>query len=150
MTNQYNILLLSIVKFIHVIISEVIPVFYIFIFPVEYDIYLAIIGVLQGIHWLVLKYECIISYIEKLIINPNYELGSDPTHMPHLEIYPNETIVLMKFFYIMLVMCYIYYRNQKNITVRVLIIVTALVNIYFGLVHSGMKKIKKDNAQKNV
>lgn len=40
-------------------------------------------------HWRVFKYECIISYIEKKIANPDYILGSEPLINPSLFIgYP--------------------------------------------------------------
>lgn len=36
------------------------------------------------LHWMVLKYECIISYMEKMVLYPGYYMGKDPLANPSL------------------------------------------------------------------
>jgi hypothetical protein len=44
------------------------------------------------VHWIICKFECIISYIEKKLLNPSYQLGSDPFDNPSLFLGMNVTM----------------------------------------------------------
>jgi len=76
--------LLTTVQIIHKL-NDLISIFYIFCFPKKskYDIYMLgyILLLLVLRHFL--KGECLISYIEKIIINKNYKLGDDITYHPY-------------------------------------------------------------------
>lgn len=48
------------------------------------DIAFILFAILIVVHWFVFKHECIISYFEKRILDPNYKLGQDPLRHPSL------------------------------------------------------------------
>lgn len=48
------------------------------------DIVYIVLTISVFAHWILLKFECIISYIEKRILYPNYLLGSKPFSNPSL------------------------------------------------------------------
>jgi hypothetical protein len=54
-------------------------------------IYLAFAAFIM-VHWVICKWECIISYIEKKLLNPSYQLGSDPFDNPSLFLGMNVTM----------------------------------------------------------
>ena len=104
---------------------------YIFIFPKKYDIYYTIYLVLLNLHWILLKNECIISYIEKKIIDKNYVLGSDPYYHPYKSIIKNYYYIIdiIKIINIIVV----FNRNIKNkyIFICMLFIIgTIFINFY--------------------
>jgi hypothetical protein len=80
--------LLTTVQIIHSL-HDLINIFYIYYFPkkTKYDIYM--LGYILFLKVLrhFLKGECLISYIEKIIINKNYKLGHDITYHPYLKYY---------------------------------------------------------------
>ena len=105
-------LLLNLIQLIH-ILNEIFLSIYIFIFSKKYDIYFTIYLVIIAIHWLFIKNECIISYIEKKLINNNYILGSKPFYHPFRNLMPKYLIYLldiMKFINIIVVLI----RNYNN------------------------------------
>jgi hypothetical protein len=64
---------------IHNIIISL-PFLYFFIYLLNdrrYDIYFVLFLLIIRSHWNLLKGECIFTYLEKKILNPNYKLGSD-------------------------------------------------------------------------
>ena len=63
-------------------------------------------------HWVVLKNECSLSYIEKRIIDPRYKLGSKPSYMPHNGAYHNQYTLALKSFMIIITLLIIMYRNR--------------------------------------
>ena len=54
-----------------------------------YDKLIVLILVAIALHWIFLKNECIISYIEKKMINKNYEAGEFPSLHPGLFYFMN-------------------------------------------------------------
>jgi len=106
-------ILLEIVKFIHILIDIIISS-YIFIFSPIYDIYYAGFVFIQTLHWAALKNECVITYIEKLLIDPNYELGSNIKYQPHTETYHNNITLLLKAILIIGTLTIIMYRSKNK------------------------------------
>jgi len=56
--------------------------FFIFLFDKEWDF--LFLGLLLGVslHWIWLKCECVVTYFEKMVLEPGYELGDRPFHHP--------------------------------------------------------------------
>ena len=63
------------------------------------------------IHWLVLKNECWITYLEKKIENPNYKLGDTEFKHPAMNIYGSFILILIQYVCFSLV----YFRYLKTI-----------------------------------
>jgi hypothetical protein len=104
---------LEIIKFIHFLIDIAISS-YVFMFSPIYDIYYALFVLIQTLHWAALKNECIITYIEKLLIDPNYELGSDIKYQPHTETYHNDITLVLKAVLIIGTLSIIMYRSKNK------------------------------------
>jgi len=105
--------LLEIIKFIHILI-DIFICSYIFIFSPFYDIYYAAFTLIQTLHWAALKNECVITYIEKLLIDPNYKLGSDIKFQPHTETYHNNITLILKAVLIIGTLSIIIYRSKNK------------------------------------
>ena len=110
----------DIVKTIH-ILNEIFLCTYFIIFPISYDIYFAIYLLLIMIHWIVLKNECILSYLEKKILDKNYELGSMPHYHPYrksLHPYIENLFDFIKLVNLFVILyrnfCIIFNKNNKN------------------------------------
>ena len=103
---------------------------YVFLFNPIFDIYFVIWLLLQTIHWGVLKNECIVSYIEKKLLNPNYELGSKPRWIPHYKIYYNKFTITLKSILILGGLSYIIYRNKSK-KIRFIGIMAVVLWLYF-------------------
>ena len=86
---------------------------YVFLFPKKYDIFYVVYIFIMGLHWLLCKNECIISYLEKKSINKNYILGSLPYHLPHVQ----DTGLTFRFYINILVLFNVFtiiYRSFDN------------------------------------
>ena len=120
--------LLNIIKTIH-IINDIFFSTYIFIFDKKYDIYFVIYILILVTHWTLLKNECILSYIEKKLINKNYKLGEDPFNHPYHKELPKE---IKKIFTILkyINLLYIIYRNIYNKYILILIFIIFIMTIY--------------------
>jgi hypothetical protein len=83
-----------------------------------YDIYFAIFMLLTVLSWPLLKNECIISYFEKKIENPNYVLGSQQFYNPYHKkfYYYNGTnyAFIKEFFWVVTFLILIFYRKNKK------------------------------------
>jgi hypothetical protein len=110
-----RIILLEVVKFVHFLI-DVFLCAYIFIFSLVYDFYYAAFLLVQTLHWASLKNECIITYIEKKLIDPNYILGSNIKHLPHNETYHNDVTLTIKAILILSTLMIITYRSKSVIS----------------------------------
>jgi hypothetical protein len=98
--------------------------FYIFIFPIEYDIYFVWFVLFIILHWCILYNECLISYVEKKLLNPDYILASDTKNIPHHKTFYNESIVHIIHLSIVINLLFIFYRSESNI--KKLMVTTAL------------------------
>ena len=90
---------------------------YVFIIPKKYDIYYVLYIFLLIILKLIFKYECIINYFDKKIIEPNYVLGSDPRHVPYKRMlyYDNQYFIFFINILIVLNSILIFMRNKSNL-----------------------------------
>jgi len=118
--------MLFFIKFIHTL-NEFFFMFYVFIFKNnKYDIYYTIYFCLIFIHWLLLNNECILSYIEKKLVDENYVLGDNPYSHLLMEEIPLSILItnhLLKLYNIIIVV----FRNKKNYFI---IIVLTIIFIY--------------------
>jgi hypothetical protein len=113
MHERHPNVLLGIIQLIHFFI-DAFCMSYIFLFNPIYDIYYSLFVLSQTLHWGFLKNECIVSYIEKKIINPSYELGDKPKWIPHYKVYHNNFTILLKAILILGTLIIIIFRNTKN------------------------------------
>jgi len=109
---------------------------YIYIFNPIYDIYFCGFILLQTIHWAVLKNECIVSYLEKKLIDPNYELGSNPKWVPHYDVFYNNFLKIIKAICIIGGLLYVMFRNDDNI-IRGICVAAILFWIYLTYIHGN-------------
>ena len=66
----------------------------------KYDIYLLLFLLFVRLHWFFLKGECILSYIEKKVMLPNYKLGDDIFCSPWMELFTQDkTFDIFKEYY---------------------------------------------------
>jgi hypothetical protein len=80
----------------------------------------------QSLHWLLLKCECIISYIEKKLINIEYKLGDNPGY----DIF-NKSIILLLDLISLTIIFILFYRNN-NIT-KIIIIIVMIITAYVSI-----------------
>jgi amino acid permease len=105
-------MLLKIIQIFH-LCNDILLSGYIFIFNKKYDIYYIIYTLLIIFHWICLKNECILSYIEKKLINKEYKLGSEPYKHPFQKLIPSYMFYIfgaLKFLNLFI----IFNRNSKN------------------------------------
>ena len=69
--------------------------FYPLLFPKKYDLFYLFIILLLLIHWATFRGECILSYFEKKILNPEYKLGDDRTNHPYIDIIFNKRLQIL-------------------------------------------------------
>jgi len=89
---------------------------YVFIIPKKYDIYYVLYITLLIILKLIFKYECIINYFDKKLIDPNYILGSNPKYVPYKrKLYnDNKYFIFMINCLIVLNLLMIFMRNKGS------------------------------------
>ena len=89
---------------------------YVFIIPKKYDIFYALYILLLVVLKLIFKYECIINYFDKKILDPSYELGSDPSYVPYKRELYNDNLhfIFLINCFILLNLVAIAYRNRKS------------------------------------
>ena len=122
-------IVLNIIQLLHFFIDSFCMT-YIFIFNPIYDIYFSLFILLQTIHWGILKNECIVSYIEKKLINPDYKLGDKPKWIPHYKVYHNKLTLLLKAILILGALILIIFRNNKN-NIKFICIGAIILWVYF-------------------
>ena len=127
-------IVLAITQLIHFFI-DAFCMSYIFLFNPIYDIYYSCFVLLQTIHWGVLKNECIVSYFEKKMINPDYELGDKPKWIPHYKVYHNKFTILLKAILILGTLGIIIFRNRKN-NIKYICVAAIILWLYFTYFHN--------------
>jgi hypothetical protein len=117
-------------QFIH-ILNELFISFYIFIFywTKKYDIYFCIYHLIIIIHWLLLKNECILSYLEKKTRDKNYKLGDNPFEHPFYNLLPKYSLNILVFFKLLNILV-IFYRNLDNKYIISLICIIVIYHIF--------------------
>lgn len=103
---------------------------YIFIFNPFYDVYFCTWILLQTMHWGLLKNECIVSYVEKIIIDPTYKLGASPRWIPHNNIYHNKYTLISKAIIIIGTLLLIMYRAKKDY-IRLICVAAIIMWLYY-------------------
>jgi len=129
----------------------------------RYDIYFILFLLGIRVHWFLLKGECIFTYIEKKILNPDYVLGSDLYFMPshiisgkgyinkRLELFSKENFVNLtdNIFVI-----FILYRNIKSPNFNLMLVLsllTILIQICWnGITAKHYERLRKKYAKKNI
>lgn len=129
-------IVIDVIQFLHFLV-DVFNMTYIFVFPSYYDVYYASWLLAQTLHWLVLKNECIVSYIEKKILDPTYELGSEPKRIPHNDVYHNDYTLIAKAILILSTLLIIIYR-AKSRTIRVIAGTAIGLWIYLTYFHNDL------------
>ena len=114
---------------------------YVFIIPKSYDIYYVLYILLLIVLKLIFKYECIINYFDKKLIEPNYTLGSDPKYVPYKKklYYDNQYFILLINLLILINLLLIFMRN-KNYNIQVLCVVDILMWIFIEYKVCNYKK----------
>ena len=130
-------MLFFLIKFIHTL-NEFFFMFYVFIFKNnKYDIYYAIYFFFIFIHWLLLNNECILSYIEKKILDKDYILGNSPYSHPLMEEIPLSVLItnhLLKLYNIIVVV----FRNKKNYFIIIVLTIIFMYQSYNYLNKYGL------------
>jgi len=132
--NNDNHNILSFIQLCHFLIDGF-NMSFIFLFHPIFDIYFVTWIFLQTVHWGLLKNECIVSYIEKKLMDPNYELGSKPQWIPHYDVYYNKYMIMLKAILILGGLSYIIYRNKSS-KVRCIAIMAIMLWVYFTYFHA--------------
>jgi len=122
---------------IHILIFTFL-IFYALFSPYKYDKYVFILFLLLCIHWLILKGECLISYLYKKRQEPNYYIGKNPSEMKDIDDFSEEVSVYTKInkdkikntIYILIYISFtlLFYRFIKHKTVKPLLI------LYFNFI----------------
>ena len=108
-------------------INELFISFYIFIFRTNtYDNIYILYVFLIVLSWLLLKNECILSYIEKKLLDDTYKLGDSPYIHPYQTYYPKILQKILRFLKF-LNLIVILYRNTENIYI---ILMTIFIFIF--------------------
>lgn len=111
-------------------INDFFIISYVFIFKTnQYDLYFSIYLFAIVLHWLLLKNECILSYLEKKIIDKNYVLGSKPFEHPYSEIIPFPLLIITRIIKIYNIIVVIL-RNTKNYFITISLLIVLLYVIY--------------------
>lgn len=136
-THYVSLMLLFIIHWILSLVSY----FYVFVRKSnKYDYVYFIIVFIIILSWITNKQECLISFLEKKILTPEYKYGSDPTYHPSLTFYNKshsfQTIVLTIASILMIinlsVMMNIYKLN--TVLIVLLLIIAISYTLYFRIV----------------
>ena len=132
--------LLLFIQIIH-ILNELFLSTYIFIFNKKYDVYFMIYIFIIFLHWIFLQNECILSYIEKKIINKNYTLGSEPYNHPFRTLISNNVLCIFKILKSINIFV-VFIRNLDNIFIVITFILVVIFGIYNYIQKSNIKHKK--------
>ena len=129
MNNLILILLITFHWFIMIIAS-----FYIFIRKSsKYDTLYFIIACSIIISWTLTQDECLISYWEKLCIQPDYPFNSEPSSLPFLDLIFKEASIIVS---VLLFVCQVYtmYSMLRVYNVPPIIILTFLYYMVYFII----------------
>jgi len=105
---------------------------YIFFFKNnKYDIYYSLYIFIIGLHWIFLKNECLLSYLEKKIKDQNYKLGSRPYNLPYRKNfkYIFDIMDFLKYINIFIIIG----RNLNNWIVLLINIINIVIRLLYKL-----------------
>ena len=106
---------------------------YLLLFPIYFDIYFVMFFFFLTLHWLFFKNECIITYIEKKLININYKLGSNiSSYSPHdTRFFVNNNLLFLKIILSSLTIFIVFYRSK--IITKILLSLIIIIIFYIEL-----------------
>lgn len=111
--------------------------FYPFIFDRSWDgIFLGTL-LITSVHWLWFKNECIVTYLEKKLLDPSYVLGQNAFHHPFvtdLSLHPKygaQAMMDVMFCFTMVSMVIVLWRSNLNITVKITYLMVIIVVRYY-------------------
>lgn len=81
-----NIILLYFIRFLHYC-TFTFSVLYVFIFPMDYDIWCLGFSLILYVCWKMFKNECPFSLWEKQLLDPSYSMGEDAEYHPFIDLY---------------------------------------------------------------
>lgn len=124
---------LALVRFAHYM-SLLTSTLYVFIFGSKYDaIYLSFIVILY-FHWILIKGECVFTYLEQKLMDPNYIMGSNIYNHPWLQLLIKEytkPLLVISYIFIML--------NVSTVSKRYFSSTIVYYIIVFALLALGLK-----------
>jgi len=90
---------------------------YVFIIPKKFDIFYVLYITLLIVLKLIFKYECIINYIDKKLLDKNYTLGSDLKNVPYKQYVYKDNLYVILFIssLICLNLALIFMRNKSKL-----------------------------------
>jgi hypothetical protein len=111
-----------------------------------YDIFFVITLIVTVISWYVFKGECILSYLEKKLNDPNYVMGQEIDSNPYHKTfyyYNNQNYAIVKeAFWILTVLILIFYRkNHKYIKYALVFMILLVAYIKLPLLIKEFNKI---------
>lgn len=114
--------------------------FYIFIFKPKYDVLYITLAVVIMTHWLLFKNECILSYIEKKLMDKNYKMGDNVFSNPFMDTMFNKSIVYVMLLIQLLVYAFVFYRAFHKSYPRVLVALYVYIAVMFFNISSRFLK----------
>ena len=113
---------LFLIRWIHSMIF-LFNLLYVFMFDKKYDLlYIALFNFMI-VHWLFFKNECILSYVEKKIMDKNYKLGDEIFSHPYSDILFDKKIMYILTVTQIFAYMYVSYRFFKNWFPKAMVIV---------------------------
>jgi hypothetical protein len=119
----------KIILFLHIIVCLYLSLHALIIKNIKYDYIYLIFLYFIILHWLLLKGECILSYLYKKICNPNYKLGSDFKYDEFYYLfgeYKNYILIIKN----ILITLNVYILYKRNNNYRCIIILISILYIF--------------------
>jgi hypothetical protein len=127
-------LLFNILRILH-ILNDLFVSLYIFIFrTTKYDIYYLSYVMLIYVHWFIFNGECLLSYMEKKLLDIKYKMGDDIFYSPYRNNF-NKYFLLTIDYLKIFNLCVIFYRNIKDNIILLLLLLIILTKILYDLTH---------------
>lgn len=112
-------------------INDMFVCIYPYIIPTAYDVYFVAFAFITVLSWIVFKNECILSYYEKKMENPDYEMGSDPAYNPyHKRFYYYNGVnyaFIKEFFWVLTFLILLFFRKNGRFVKYGLVVMLLLV-----------------------
>lgn len=132
-----SVVLVYMLKIIHILLGVFLG-FYVFLFPTRttYDVVFLILYFGMVGHWLLLKDECILSYLEAKVLDPSYILGSQPRNQEGS--YGGKAVMTVLNFLFFLNMVVVIWRSKLRGPIWTLL---AVAGICFGASQSNHTRL---------
>jgi len=121
-----------IIHIIHILFRLFASTYALIIKDNKYDYIYLIIAYLIIFLWVLFKGECILAYLYKKILDPNYELGSDLKHDDFKYIFGEYNILIRNISRIFILLnIYIIYKRNDNYGCMIIILIILFIYIKF-------------------